>query len=157
MTEETRRWKKKSSEPISNWPFVRESCEWEEVIRSVPRETVAGARGRLPRFGSTGHDYLRERMLNFKQRRGASFSREEVAIGANKEFLSLSFASPCTGRVASLENWQRYSVEYLWNERGNREKKERKEERRKEGRKGDKRSGDGSGEGEAVIYSINRA
>lgn len=120
MTEETRRWKKKSSEPISNWPFVRESCEWEEVIGSVPRETVAGA----GRFGSTGHDYLRERMLNFKQRRGASFSRSCLRRERGKQRVSPSLSPRRMSRIG-----QRHSVEYLRNKRGNRGEIKIKEER----------------------------
>lgn len=136
MTEETRRWKKKSSEPISNWPFVRESCEWEEVIGSVPRETVAGA----GRFGSTGHDYLRERMLNFKQWRGASFSRSCLRRERGKQRVS---PSKTLGRVSSEQT---------------RESRRNKNKGRKRGgRKGNKRSGGRNREGEAVIYSINRA
>lgn len=149
MTEETRRWKKKSSEPISNWPFVRESCEWEEVIGSVPRETVAGA----GRFGSTGHDYLRERMLNFKQRRGASFSRSCLRRERGKQRVSPSLSLRRMSRIGPLaKTLGRVSSEQTRESRRNKNKG-----RKRGGRKGNKRSGGRNREGEAVIYSINRA
>lgn len=74
-------------------------------------------------------------MLNFKQRRGASFSREEVAIGANKEFLSLfrftvHWTSRITGELAKILG--RVSLERT--RESGKKKKERKKGERKEGK-----------------------